>query len=67
MAEPPEAREVTLKKLRPLAPPFHRHIARAKMLGRPCRVGDRIVVYEVVRTVPEGMVQVTDSTALHFE
>ena len=67
MAEIPEARAVTLRKLRPLAPPFHRHIARAKLAGCPCRVGDRVVVYEVTATDPPGEVQVTARTVLQFE
>ncbi|HPD17428.1 MAG TPA: hypothetical protein PLE19_21020 [Planctomycetota bacterium] len=67
MSEPPEAQEVVLRKLRPLAPPFHRHIARSKLLGQTCRVGDRVVVYEVVATVPGGDVRVTPETILRFE
>lgn len=67
MPEPPEALEVVFRKLRPLAPPFHRHIARSKLLGQTCRVGDRVVVYEVAATVPEGTVRVTEGTVLRFE
>ncbi len=67
MAELPEAEEVTLRKRRPLAPPFHRHIARAKLLGGTCRVGQQVVVYEVAATVPEGEVRVTERTTLRFE
>jgi hypothetical protein len=66
MAEVPEAREVTLRRLKPLAPPFHQHIARAKLRGRTCRVGDRVVVYEIVATEPDGEVRVTDATRLIF-
>ncbi|MBM4033319.1 MAG: hypothetical protein FJ291_16270 [Planctomycetes bacterium] len=66
MAESPDAREVTLRNTRPLAPPFHRHIARGKLIGQECRVGDRVVVYEVTATVPEGSVRVTESTVLRF-
>jgi len=67
MAELPEAREVTLRKFRPLAPPFHRHIARAKLVGAKCRTGDRVVVYDVTATRPEGDVLVTEHTSLVFE
>ncbi len=67
MAEPPDAQEVKLKKFRPLAPPFHRHIVRAKLRGRTCHVGERVVVYEVVATVPAGRVRVTDDTVFCFE
>lgn len=67
MAEFPEALEVVLRRLRPAAPPFHRHIARARLVGAACRVGDRVVVYEIVETRPEGPVVVTPATALRFE
>jgi hypothetical protein len=66
-AEPPEALEVVLRKLSPMAPPFHRHIARGRLVGGTCRVGDRVVVYEVARTAPAGEVRVTDKTVLRFE
>jgi hypothetical protein len=67
MPQIPDAQEVTLRKVRPLAPPFHRHIARSRMLGRTWRVGDRVIVYEIAACVPDGEVCVTDQTVLHFE
>jgi len=67
MPEPPDAAAVRLRKRKPLAPPFHRHIARSKMIGRTCRPGDHVVVYEVVDTDPPGEVRVTGQTVLHFE
>ena len=67
MGEVPDAFEVTLRKFRPLAPPFHRHIVRAKLVGATCRAGDRVVVYDVISTVPDGEVRVTDSTLLRFD
>jgi len=67
MTEPPEAREVTLRKYRPLAPPFHRHIVRSKLLGTTCKVGDRAVVYDVVATLPEGTVCITENTVFRFQ
>ncbi len=63
----PLAREVTLRKLRSLAPPFHRHIARSRLVGTICQVGQRVVVYEIVRTDPPGPVEVTAETLLHFD
>jgi len=65
--EIPEAEQVTLRKVRATAPPFHRHIARSKLLGKAWRVGDRVVVYEIVQVLPEGPVQVTEQTRLVFE
>ena len=62
-----EALEVVLRNLRPFAPPFHRHIVRKKLLGTECRVGDQIVIYEVVGTTPTGSVRVTDETLIRFE
>ena len=67
MNEPLEALEVTLRKLHALAPPFHRHIARGRMIGGVVQPGDRIVVYEVLTTAPPGPVRVTESTVLRFE
>ncbi len=67
MNEVPEAKEVTLRKLRPMAPPFHRHIVKSKLLGKPTKVGDRVVVYEVVDTLPNGLVMITEKTIIHFE
>ena len=67
MVELTEAREVTLKKINPLAPPFHRHIARSRLMGKPCKVGDRVVVYEIADTVPKGSVLVTQKSVIRFE
>ena len=67
MAEAAPAREVVLRLTKPLAPLFHRHIAKAKLMGRTCRTGDRVVVYEVSDTDPQGLVQVTEKTLLRFE
>ncbi len=63
----PEAAEVWLRKTKPMAPPFHRHIARSRLMGRTCTTGERVVVFEVVRTDPDGTVEVTANTVLHFE
>ena len=67
MNELPKALEIHLRKLKPLAPPFHQHIAKSKLLGNPCQIGDKIVVYEVTNTVPGGRVIVTQETVIHFE
>lgn len=67
MTDPAEAQEVLLKKFRPLAPDFHRHMTEANLRGRTCRVGDRVTVYEVTATSPGGIVMVTDRTLIRFE
>lgn len=67
MSEIPDAHTVTLRNRKPLAPPFHRHIARAKLIDRTCQIGDRIVIYDVVSTKPEGIVRVTRETQVQFE
>ena len=67
MASLAQASEVTLRLTRPLAPPFHRHIARSKLVGKTCRVGDKVVTYRIVATQPGGEVAVTSSTVLKFE
>ncbi len=67
MKELPFAREVRLRKTKPLAPPFHQHIARSKLIGSTCQRGEKVVVYEILDTVPEGPVRVTEDTILRFE
>jgi nucleotide-binding universal stress UspA family protein len=65
-AKAPEAQVVVLRKVKRLAPGFHRHILRGKIRGQTVRAGDSILVYEVVETVPPGPVRVTERTHLEF-
>ncbi|MFC1607300.1 hypothetical protein ACFL47_04950 [Candidatus Latescibacterota bacterium] len=67
MSEIPVAQEITLRKVKPMAPPFHQHIAKSKLYGTTCHVGDLVVVYEIVGTQPNGQVTVTEETLIHFE
>jgi hypothetical protein len=67
VSEYAEAFEITLRKLRPRAPYFHRYITKGKLVGSAWQAGDKVVVYEIVSTVPEGRVLVTDKTVLRFE
>lgn len=67
MSEIPDARVVTLRSTKPLAPPFHRHIAKSRLMNQTCRAGDRVVIYDIVSTEPEGDVRVTNATYLEFE
>ena len=62
-----DAELIVLRNRKPLAPPFHRHIAKSKLMEKTCRVGDRVVVYDVVATRPEGLVRVTRATQFEFE
>lgn len=64
--EIPDARVVVFTLTRRFAPGFHRHILRGKVMGEIVSPGDRILVYEVAETVPEGAVRVTQSTHLEF-
>jgi nucleotide-binding universal stress UspA family protein len=64
---PEEAEAIVLRKRKRLAPGFHRHIARSRLLGTTVREGDRVLVYDVVETVPGGRaVRVTEQTRLDF-
>jgi hypothetical protein len=63
----PDAKLVTLRSSKPLAPPFHRHIAKSRLMNRTCQAGDRIVIYDIVTTEPDGIVRVTNLTRLEFE
>ncbi len=67
MSDIPDANSVTLRSRKPLAPPFHRHIAKGRLVGQTCRTGDRVVIYDIVATDPEGEVRVTATTHLQFE
>jgi len=67
MSDAPCAESVTLRSRKPLAPSFHRHIARSRLMERTCQVGDHVVIYEIVATEPTGQVRVTGATRLEFE
>lgn len=66
MVGPREAQLIVLKKVKPLAPDFHRHIVRSQLLGKKVQVGQRYLVYEVQETVPLGQVLITDRTRFEF-
>ena len=67
MSTAPQAESITLQSRKPLAPPFHRHIAKGKLMDRTCQVGDRIVIYDIVATEPAGIVRVTRATQFQFK
>ncbi len=58
---------VTLHNRKPLAPPFHKHIVKGKLMDKTCQVGDSIIIYDVVATEPDGIVRVTRATQFKFE
>jgi len=61
-----QGRIIVLRKLKKLAPDFHRHIAIAQARGKVLSPGDRLLVYEVAETVPDGPVLVTENTYFQF-
>ncbi len=61
-----DASLVILKKVKRLAPNFHQHIVKGQAQGSTVQKGDRLLVYEVQETVPEGPVFVTDNTRFEF-
>jgi nucleotide-binding universal stress UspA family protein len=61
-----EAELVVLRKVKKLAPDFHKNILSSKILGMQVEVGQRLMVYEVVETMPEGKVLVGKKTRLEF-
>lgn len=61
------AEVVVLRKVKKLAPDFHRHILRSKILGQEVGVGDKLLVYEVVETHPEGRVKIGENTRVEFK
>ena len=67
MSNPVIAKEINLKKTKALAPPFHHHMSRRKLLNEKWQKGDKVIIYEIVNTVPEGQVFVTQDTIIHFD
>lgn len=67
MSETVTAREISLKKTKAFAPPFHHHMAKKKLLNNTWQKGDMVIIYEIVNTVPEGQVLVTGDTIIHFD
>ena len=67
MTPVPEARSITLCSSKPLAPPFHRHIVKGKLMHSTCQAGDHAVIYDIVATEPAGPVRVTSATHFNFE
>jgi len=61
-----EAKLVVMKKIKPRAPDFLRHMAKAKMRNQVVRKGMVFGVYEVEKTEPEGDVVVTRNTVVEF-
>ena len=61
-----EAELVVLKKAKALAPSFHTHIARSRIVGSSVQVGERYMVFDVVETRPSGRVRVTERTRVEF-
>ncbi|MGZ7117396.1 MAG: hypothetical protein ACXVHS_08115, partial [Methanobacterium sp.] len=62
----PEAEIVVLRKKKRMAPNFHQHILKSKIQGQIINPGDKILVYEVLETVPPEKVRVTENTILEF-
>ena len=67
MNDVPDADSVTLRNRKKLAPPFHQHIAKGKLIDQTCQVGDRIIIYDIVATKPAGVVRVNRATHFEFE
>ncbi|KPK37104.1 MAG: hypothetical protein AMJ65_15410 [Phycisphaerae bacterium SG8_4] len=67
MSAAAEAESITLRNRKPLAPPFHRHIAKSRLMDKTCRVGQSVIIYDVIATEPAGEVRVTRKTRFQFE
>ena len=67
MSAAAEAESITLRNRKPLAPPFHRHIAKGKLMDRTCRTGESVIIYDIIATEPAGEVRVTRATRFQFE
>ena len=67
MSAAAEAESITLRNRKPLAPPFHRHIAKSRLMDKTCQVGQSVIIYDIVATEPAGEVRVTRKTHFQFE
>lgn len=61
-----QAQRVVLRKVNRRAPRFITHLVRSRLIGRQLEVGERILVFKVAFTVPQGLVEVTDATNIEF-
>lgn len=62
-----EAEIIVLKKIKRMAPDFHKHIVKSKIQDQILNVGENFMVYQVVETVPSETVKVTDKTLIEFK
>lgn len=62
----PDAEIVILRKKKRMAPNFHQHILKSKIQGNVVSAGEKLLVYEVLETVPPQKVRVTENTILEF-
>ena len=67
MSTAAEAESITLRNRKPLAPPFHRHIAKSRLMDKTCRAGQSVIIYDIIATEPDGEVRVTRKTRFQFE
>lgn len=67
MAEFPTAEEVWLEKTKKITPKFHQHIASSKLKKEPCKAGDEVAGYRVIKTIPDGTVIASEQTTFHYD
>ena len=67
MSKAETAKSISLKNTKTFAPPFHTHIARKKLLNNTWQKGDKVIIYEITETVPDGKVIVTEDTIIRFD
>ena len=67
MSTAADAESITLRNRKPLAPPFHRHIAKSRLMDKTCRAGQSVIIYDIIDTEPDGEVRVTRKTRFQFE
>ena len=60
------AQRVVLRKINRRAPSFIRNLVRSRLVGLQVEVGQRIVVFQVAFTEPQGTVEVTPETVVEF-
>jgi hypothetical protein len=61
-----QAQRVVLRKINHRAPKIFNRMVRSRLIGHQVEVGERMWPFQVAFTVPNGLVEVTDSTIVEF-
>lgn len=61
-----QAGRVVLRKVNHRAPGFISNMVRSRLVGHQVETGQKILVFQVAFTEPQGLVEVTAATVIEF-